>query len=207
VRHGPIRASRLWASRATRAGRKFRHKRARRGRRLSTTWTSQRQRQWRAKQLEHVLEGIIENEALAVAATQPADPQPSKDAPTDKQKDQKTAESRADRIKSLPVSKQAKAVELLERIVKLAPDSEVGRQAASDLESLRADKDFQDALDRYLVNAQAERIYKGAELFRRAGLHAKALEYYDRVAKEFPDTDSAAKAKEKVIEMRTKTAD
>ena len=158
--------------------------------------------------MDDVVEGMIEDETLVVAAARPAESQPSKDEKKDEekdaQKDEEAAESRSERIKSLPVIKQATAVELLERSAKLSPDSEVGRRAASDLESLQADKEFKDALDRHLVNRHAERLYNGAELFRKAELYAKALEYYVQVAEQFPDTEFAKKAKEKATEMRAK---
>ena len=158
-------------------------------------------RKKRAEQLDGAVEELLENKKRAVAATRSSSPQTLQK----KQKDERTPLWRVERIKSLPLRKQAKVVDLLKKMVTLSPGSQVSQRAASDLKLLRADRKFRDALDRYVFNTRAEKLYNAGEVFRKAKLYAKAMGFYAQVVEKFPDTNYAAKARDKATEMKAKT--
>ncbi|MCK5114330.1 MAG: hypothetical protein KAR11_06160 [Phycisphaerae bacterium] len=112
-----------------------------------------------------------------------------------------TQPSRVEQIKLLCVVKQAKVIKLMAKAVKLYPLSQAGKQAGDDLEVLQKDEAFQAKLKKYIQTQEAKRLYKLAEMYRKANLIPKALKYYKQVVENFPGTDLADKAKKRVAAL------
>ena len=108
---------------------------------------------------------------------------------------------RADRIKLLDPPELARAVRLLESIVKSYPQTIVGQRAAADLDKLRSDKRLSSALKEYRAEREPEKAFNKAESYRKAGLKAKAVELYQQVIDKYPDSPEAAKAQVMIIEI------
>jgi len=109
-----------------------------------------------------------------------------------------SAPSRVSRIRQLAVDKQAKVVDLLEKIVRNCPLAPTGKLAAAELAQLRADQAFTDALKAYRRTSKAVRALKRARMYDKAGMTEKAVDYYRQVIVDFPDTDQAIAAEARV---------
>jgi len=106
-----------------------------------------------------------------------------------------TAPSRLERIKVLPPSRQSRLVDLLERISKTYPMCPTGKRAAEELQQLYADEVFAEKLEAFREARKARAALSKAEMYRNAGMLDKAIECYQQVIREFPDTEQAAAAK------------
>jgi len=106
-----------------------------------------------------------------------------------------TQADRPARIKKLTIERQAKAVDLLERIAKLYGASPTGQRATADLKTLRADKAFITALERHRNARKAANALKRAQVYQKAGLTTKAVQYYRQLLRDYPDSEQAAEAR------------
>ena len=110
--------------------------------------------------------------------------------------------SRVEHVRKLPADRQFRVVALLENMVKLYPNAPGTAGAAEDLKAIRNDKELWAALQRYATEQQAQGLYNAAEMYRRNGMNAKAVEYYERLAEKYPDTPLAAKAREMIARLQ-----
>jgi hypothetical protein len=101
-------------------------------------------------------------------------------------------------IRKLDVANQAAAMKSLQQLADLCDDTDSGRQAAKDLQSLRDDEKFMAAMDRYQDNVKARNLLKLASAFTGAARPDKAAQTYRQIVDDYPDTDSADAAKEKL---------
>lgn len=104
--------------------------------------------------------------------------------------------SRVDRIRKLALVDQAKAFGMLETLAKACPVLPDGVQAATDLETLKADDAFQAGLKEYLENEEIQRLLGLAEVYSANGLKAQAAEFCRQILARRGDSEAAAKAKE-----------
>lgn len=109
--------------------------------------------------------------------------------------------NRPARIKLLPPEKTLEAVDSLTRIATLFPLSPTGKQAAADLEELKGDKAFQDALAKLRQAAAAKAALGKAQMYRDTGMTVKAVELYQEVIANFPGTAEAQKAKDALAQQ------
>jgi hypothetical protein len=108
------------------------------------------------------------------------------------------ADGRVAAIKKLDVANQAAAMKLLQQLADLCDDTNSGRQAAKDLQSLHDDEKFMAALDRYQANEKARTLLKLASAYTGAARPDKAAQTYQQIVEDYPQTDSADAAKEKL---------
>ncbi|MHC4561764.1 MAG: tetratricopeptide repeat protein [Planctomycetota bacterium] len=114
---------------------------------------------------------------------------------------------RAAAIKALPPAEQVLAMDLLERLEKDYPATAAGEKAAEQLEALRADKIFIEAVNSRRFADRADRALKRARIYHVNGMLEKALQYYEQVIADYPGTDAAKTATEAIADVRAKLAE
>jgi hypothetical protein len=101
-------------------------------------------------------------------------------------------------VKKLDLANQDQAMRLLQQLADACDDTESGQQAAKDLQSLHDDEKFMAALGRYQDNVKARNLLKLASAYTGAARPDKAAQTYQQIVEDYPQTDSADAAKEKL---------
>lgn len=105
-------------------------------------------------------------------------------------------------IKKLDVANQDQALRFLQQLADACDDTDSGRQAAKDLQSLHDDEKFMAAVTRNQDNVKARNLLKLAGAFTGAARPDKAAQTYQQIVDDYPETDSADAAKEKLAADR-----
>ena len=102
---------------------------------------------------------------------------------------------RVGRIRLMPQGEVVRVARMLESLARLFPASDYGKQAAQDVQDLKADKVFGPLLRRP-GDSDSGKALTRAENYRKAGFKDKAIALFREVIEKYPDSNEAAKAKE-----------
>ena len=157
-------------------------------------------REEQARKLDDLLNGIVEA-GSAKDASGADQKQISEDEAKQTRRDEP---SRAEKIKGLVIEKQDRALEILEKLASLYGDTEAGREASKDLETLKADTELMAAVEKHRRQSLAKGLYDVAVSYMKAGLKDKALKQFEKVVEEFPESDAAADARSQIAKLRNR---
>lgn len=138
-------------------------------------------------------------------------PRPATDAhPTQPQEPTpEDLNAQADALESRCVAAEEKknyalAVRLYEQYVERFPKASRFKEVKARLDSLKADKAIQAAIEATEADAECKRWMSMAENFARAGMCRKAREYLNKIVEKHGDTDWAAKARARLAKLPTR---
>ena len=101
-------------------------------------------------------------------------------------------------VSRMPVNRQAEILDKLRLIAKNCGRSPTGKKAAGLLKTLEADKKIIAAVKKHAADRVILQEYRRAEMYDKAGLRKKAAEYYRRFLEKYPDSDCAARVRERL---------
>lgn len=157
----------------------------------------------KAQVLGETIEKII---ARADAAEPPAATGPDKvKGKGPKPKGRPPRPSRVERIRKLNAENQIRVMDLLEKLAKLYPITPTGRRAGEDLQELQSDEEFRLALSQRRLAVKAGAALRRARTYEQAGMGDKAVEYYEQVVRDYPDTPEAREAQSRIDILRAGT--
>jgi len=114
---------------------------------------------------------------------------------------------RAERIRGLKdADRQMEAVDLLTTLVESYPTTDAGKRAERDLQELLSDESFRSTVDKHRLAGKAAAALKRAKVYQDSKMLDKAIQYYQEVIREYPDTAEAAEAAERIRQINPKAS-
>ncbi|MCE5276968.1 MAG: hypothetical protein ABFD92_19805 [Planctomycetaceae bacterium] len=150
-----------------------------------------------ADQIQAIITTDLAAQKLPAPATQPAS-ESDGDGPTI------DAALRFDYLKKLQSEPRQNALKLLEMLATLYPDTPAGKQAASDMALVKADKDLQQQMAADQNESRAKQILTVAGNYEKAGMDKIALGKYQEFLKLYPARPEAADVAKRVEALKTK---
>ncbi len=107
-------------------------------------------------------------------------------------------------IARMPLDRQIRTVELLEKVVELYGDTSTGARAEGLLADLRNNGPLMQALQDRRNERVVQGLYEKARLYHTNGLHEKAAELYEQFLQEHPESPWSDQARQGLAEVRAK---
>ena len=114
--------------------------------------------------------------------------------------------TRSESIRELSSERQVQVMKYMLHIVEKYPATLVGQQAAKDLQQLGDDTELMDKIQSFEKQKKVRQLLGKAEMFHKSNMTKPALNAYQQIIEQFPDTPEAQVARERAAGLQGKLA-